>query len=138
MPSAEHPDARPRGEVLVIDDHPFVGKAIGEMLDRAGHRNLVALDGTEGIKAFQAAQSDGTPFSLVITDLSMGDVDGLAVAAAVKGSSPSTPVILLTVHRLDAEDGLPQHVDAVLTKPPTYQELRTTVGRMLSREPREH
>jgi CheY-like chemotaxis protein len=53
-------------------------------------------------------------------------VDGRQVAAAVKASSPSTPVILLTGwgQRLTEEGEPPAGVDLVLRKPPKLQELR--------------
>jgi CheY-like chemotaxis protein len=68
----------------------------------------------------------------VITDLGMPHVDGRRVAAAVKTTSPSTPVIMLTGwgQRLVAEKDIPQHVDRVLNKPPRLQELRATLAEL--------
>jgi CheY-like chemotaxis protein len=52
--------------------------------------------------------------------------DGRKVAAAIKATSPSTPIILLTGwgQRLVSEDDIPAHVDRVLSKPPKLRELR--------------
>ena len=44
---------------------------------------------------FNAALSAGSPFSAVVTDFRMADLDGLAVAAGVKAVSPATTVVLL-------------------------------------------
>ena len=66
---------------------------------------------------------------MVITDLGMPYVDGRKVASAVKASSSSTPVILLTGwgQRLVAEGDIPPHVDRVLNKPPKLRDLRAAL-----------
>jgi CheY-like chemotaxis protein len=60
-------------------------------------------------------------------------VDGRKVASAVKETSPSTPVILLTGwgQRLIIEGDVPPHVDQVLNKPPKLRELREALTRCL-------
>jgi CheY-like chemotaxis protein len=72
----------------------------------------------------------GDPFPLVITDLGMPHVDGRKVAATVKGSVPSTVVIMLTGwgRRLVAEGDVPPGVDQVLSKPPKLIELRAALA----------
>jgi CheY-like chemotaxis protein len=122
---------RARPHVLVVDDHPEMANRVGEMVERAGFHTSVALGGREGITAFAAAQSAGSAFSMVITDFSMADLDGLAVAAAVKAASPSTPVVMLTAYAVNANDLLPRNVDAALTKPPSNAELRSTLERLI-------
>jgi CheY-like chemotaxis protein len=59
-------------------------------------------------------------------------VDGRKVAAAVKSSSPATPVILLTGwgRRLIAENDVPSHVDRILSKPPRLVELRAALAEL--------
>jgi YesN/AraC family two-component response regulator len=59
-------------------------------------------------------------------------VDGRKVASAVKETSPTTPVILLTGwgERLLAEGDVPLHVDQVLGKPPRLRELRDAFARL--------
>jgi CheY-like chemotaxis protein len=87
--------------------------------------------GGEGIAAFHAALSAGAPFSAVVTDFSMPDLDGLAVAAAVKAASPATAVVLLTAYAIDTHDHLPPNVDAVLGKPPSEALLRSTLAPLI-------
>jgi CheY-like chemotaxis protein len=57
-------------------------------------------------------------------------VDGRKVATAIKGISPSTPVILLTGwgQRLVADGDIPADVDRVLSKPPKLRELREAIA----------
>ena len=123
-------DDKPRLQVLVVDDRPDIATRFGEMVERAGFRTSFASGGKDGIAVFHAAQSAGAPFAVVITDFSMPDLDGLALAAAVKGVSRATAVILLTAYTLDTDDQLPPNVDAILTKPPSDEELRSTLARL--------
>ena len=89
---------------------------------------------THQIDAFRAAEADGRVFSVVITDLGMPRVDGRKVAAAIKETSPETPVIMLTGwgQRLVAEADIPPHVDRVLNKPPKLRELREALALCIS------
>ena len=84
--------------------------------------------------AFSAAQRQGKPFAVVITDLGMPRIDGRKVASFVKSASPSTAVILLTGwgQRLIAEGDVSPHVDRVLSKPTKIGELREALAICLS------
>jgi CheY-like chemotaxis protein len=61
-------------------------------------------------------------------------VNGRQVSAAIKGISPSTPIILLTGwgQRLVAEGNVPEHIDLVLNKPPKLRELREALAQCIS------
>jgi CheY-like chemotaxis protein len=121
---------------LLVDDDPLLIKSLREVLEGDGHSITVADGGQNGINTFLAAVQDGDPFALVITDLGMPYVDGRKVAAAVKASSPATPVILLTGwgRRLIAENDVPACVDRVLSKPPRLIELRTALAELTGGE----
>lgn len=118
--------------LLVIDDDPLVGQSLSHVLQGEGHRVRIVDGGQAGIDAFRAAQREGQPFDLVMTDLGMPYVDGRAVAAAVKASSPTTPVLLLTGwgQRLTTEQSIPPHVDMLLSKPPKLLELRRALAEL--------
>ena len=120
-----------RPHVLVVDDYPEIAKKIAHVIERAGFRTSCAFGGREGIAAFNAALSAGAPFSAVVTDFSMADLGGLAVAAAVKDAAPATAVVLLTAYALDSDDELPRNVDAVLNKPPSEAVLHATLARVI-------
>jgi CheY-like chemotaxis protein len=118
-----------RLRILLVDDDPLLIKALQDTLEEDGHLITPTNGGQAGIDAFAAAQRAGSGFQIVITDLGMPHVDGRKVAAAIKGLSPSTPVILLTGwgQRLLAEDDIPPYVDKVLNKPPRLQQLRAAL-----------
>jgi CheY-like chemotaxis protein len=100
--------------------------SLQDTLQEDGHRITATTGGQAGIDAFRAARQRDEPFDVVVTDLGMPHVDGRKVAAAIKGMSVSTPVILLTGwgQRLIVANDLPPHVDKVLSKPPRLHELR--------------
>jgi signal transduction histidine kinase/ActR/RegA family two-component response regulator/HAMP domain-containing protein len=122
-----------RLHLLVVDDDPLLIKSLRDALEMDGHRVVTANGGREGIEAFRQAWEGKEPFAAVITDLGMPYVDGRQVAAAIKGMSPATPIILLTGwgQRLVAEGDIPPHVDRVLNKPPKLRELREALAQCL-------
>ena len=120
-----------RPHVLVVDDYPEMATKIGDVVERAGFRASCAFGGREGLAVFDRALSAGAPFSAVVTDFRMADLDGLAVAAAVKAASPATAVVLLTASTIDSKDELPLNVDAVLEKPLSGTQLPSTLARLL-------
>ena len=119
-----------RPHVLVVDDHPEIAKKVAHVIERSGFRAACAFGGKEGLAAFSAALSAGVPFSAVVTDFSMADLGGLAVAAAVKNLAPATAVVMLTAYAID-DDDLPRNVDAVVRKPPSEALLRSTLARII-------
>ncbi len=112
--------------ILLIDDDPFVLDWMAMVLELDGHAIVAMEGGKAGIGAFRAAQESKEPFAIVITDLGMPDVDGNQVAHAIKGLSPTTPLILLTGWEKRLDDGRqsPANVDVILAKPPQLVELR--------------
>jgi signal transduction histidine kinase len=119
----------PQQRILVVDDDPLLLKSLRDTLVTDGHAVTTANGGLAGLEAFSAAREQGTPFSLVITDLGMPYVDGRQVASGVKELSPATPVILLTGwgQRLMDDGERPPHVDRVMNKPPKLTELRSAL-----------
>ncbi len=116
--------------LLIVDDDPLLIRSLRDTLEGDGHTVTAADGGQAGIDAFQAALDRGEPFDAAITDLGMPYVDGRKVAAAIKASSPDTPVLMLTGwgQRLVAEGDVPPHVDHVLSKPPKLREIREALA----------
>jgi two-component system NtrC family response regulator len=77
--------------ILLIDDDDSLRRVTEYNLAEAGFDLITASSGRQGLKLFSENNPD-----LVITDVKLGDMDGLEVLAAIKGISPETPVIVIT------------------------------------------
>jgi PAS domain S-box-containing protein len=124
---APSPARRPSRRLLVIDDDPRVRNTLVSLLRAAGHQITEAASGGEGLARFAEESAE-----LVLTDLSMPEVNGWDVAAAVKARVPTCPVVLLTgwadQHTDEtAGSGL---VDRVLHKPVRLQELLQAIAEL--------
>ncbi len=131
-PGAPEAERRVSGRLrlLLVDDDPILLKSLRDALEADGHAIVTANGGQAGVAAFRACLERGENFAAVITDLGMPHMDGRRVAAAIKATSPATPVILLTGwgRRLIEEGDKPPHVDHVLAKPPKLRELRESLA----------
>jgi CheY-like chemotaxis protein len=84
--------ARGQGElVLVVDDELPIGNATAQGLRLHGYEVVVATNGIEALKHFNAAAGR---VRLVVTDLSMPLMDGAMLCRALRGMSPTTPIIV--------------------------------------------
>jgi CheY-like chemotaxis protein len=121
--------------VLVIDDDPSLIETLRSSLIDEGHKVSAANGGQAGIDIFRAAQGAGMPFDIVITDLSMPEVDGRQVVASLRTISPGTPIIVLTGWRHQLKDGGERlmQVDRLLGKPPRIRELRAALAELTQR-----
>ncbi|MGF1581008.1 MAG: sigma-54-dependent transcriptional regulator [Gemmataceae bacterium] len=90
-------DTKATGEeplrVLVIDDIADHAEVVCESLQRVGYNCVIATSGTEG-----AGQIEQEDFDLVLTDLRMPDMDGLAILRKTKQELPDAGVIMITGH----------------------------------------
>jgi two-component system NtrC family response regulator len=77
--------------ILLIDDDASLRRVTEYNLSSAGFTVLGAASGKEGLALFRKHEPD-----LVITDVQLGDLDGLQILAAVKKESPITPVLVIT------------------------------------------
>ena len=76
--------------ILVVDDEPGIRNIVRRMLQRAGHQVVVAAHGAEGLACF-AAEPAG--FDLVLTDLSMPEMDGPTMALAIRNLAPQVRIL---------------------------------------------
>jgi diguanylate cyclase (GGDEF)-like protein len=120
--------------VLVVDDDRLIREMTRDALVQEGFRVATAASGREALSRL----GDEGPFDLVITDLSMREMDGLELLERVKRASPRTEVIVLTGYaslesalqamRLGAADYLRKPVSAPEV---TYGVKRTLLRRRL-------
>lgn len=79
--------------ILAVDDHPDVRRVVASYLSIAGYRVDTACDGIEATEMLEAG-----PFDLVITDLKMPRMDGLALLKHVRARYPRTDVMMISGH----------------------------------------
>ena len=101
-------------ELLLVDDDADILKLLALRLATAGHRVRTADSGEQALVMFQAQRPQ-----LVITDLKMGGMDGLALFDEIQRRAPTLPVIVLTAHGTipEAVDATRRGVFGFLTKP---------------------
>jgi two-component system KDP operon response regulator KdpE len=109
--------------ILVVDDEPQITRVLRTSLQSNGHEVTVAHDGVEALDQFLKSQPD-----LVITDLAMPGMDGIALTREIRERSPA-PVIVLSVRGNDASKvaALDEGADDYITKPFSIQELLARV-----------
>jgi two-component system, NtrC family, response regulator PilR len=117
--------------VLVVDDEQSMRELLAIMLRQVGYAVTLA-DGGEA--AVEALKSDA--FDLVITDLRMRKVDGLAVLRAAKEHSPRTVVLVVTAFASTetAVEAMKLGAYDYVTKPFKLDELRLTIANALERK----
>ena len=116
-------------QILVVDDEPQITRVLRASLQGSGHKVQVAQDGATALDLFLRRQPD-----LVITDLSMPGMDGIALTREIR-SRAQTPVIVLSVRDQDSAKiaALDEGADDYMTKPFSIQELLARVRTQLRR-----
>jgi CheY-like chemotaxis protein len=116
-------------QVLVIDDDDRVREALVGMLGSAAHSADQAASGREGISKMEEKR-----FDLVLTDLSMPEMDGWAVAKEIRSRWPGTKIVLITGHALPPEET--NHngklVDEIIFKPIQFDDISLTINSVLA------
>jgi CheY-like chemotaxis protein len=79
--------------VLVVEDSPTQASELRFLLEDAGFDVDMAVDGLAAMAALEEALPD-----IIVTDLQMPRMDGLALVDAVRRECPSVPVVLITAH----------------------------------------
>ena len=115
--------------LLLVDDDPDLLKLLSIRLRASGFRATTAASGEQALSMIAAERPD-----LVITDLRMAGLDGLALFHEIESRHTGLPVIILTAHGTipDAVAATRQGVFGYLTKPYDANELLTQVRRALS------
>ncbi|MBI6189509.1 two-component system response regulator GlrR [Providencia rettgeri] len=105
---------RKSANLLLVDDDPSLLKLLGMRLSSEGFKVTTAESGPEALKILQKEKLD-----LVISDLRMDEMDGMALFDEIQKVHPNMPVIILTAHGSipDAVAATQRGVFSFLTKP---------------------
>lgn len=116
--------------VLLVDDEEPVRGFLKRGLELDGHAVTTAIDGGDGLDRLVET---GGAFDLLLTDIRMPVMDGIALALAAKRDYPALTILLMTgfADQRERANGLQAIVADVLTKPFSLAEMRATVSRVL-------
>jgi len=109
--------------VLIVDDEPQILRALRINLHARQYEVITAVDGTQALREASAHRPD-----LVVLDLGLPDMDGVAVIRALRGWSP-VPIVVLSgrADSRDKIDALDAGADDYVTKPFSVEELLARV-----------
>jgi CheY-like chemotaxis protein len=116
-------------KILVVDDEPANLKILRYVLDHEGYETAGAKDGVEALELL--AQSR---FDLVLSDVKMPRLSGVALARHLRSNMPITRIVLMTAYDFDSrEDILALNVPC-LSKPLSLDNLLSEVQKVLEKE----
>lgn len=119
-------------KLLIIDDNEETLKMLHAFFSKKNYEVASSLSGLDGLKLFE---SDKKGFDLVITDLVMPNISGVAVISIIKKNNPNTPVIAITGWGEHPESLASEaNADLILSKPLQLDELEVFVLDLLSRK----
>jgi two-component system sensor histidine kinase/response regulator len=123
---------RQRLRILLAEDNLVNQRLVVGLLEKYGHTTIVASTGREVLAALTQQ-----PVDLILMDVQMPDMDGLAATAVIREQERQQgghlPIIALTAHAMkgDQERCLASGMDDYISKPISAQALSTVIARVL-------
>lgn len=123
-----------RGTILVVDDEPNTRATLAEALEPLGYEIVLVATGEDAIQ--QLADRD---IALVLLDLKLPGIDGLAVLEKIERDRPDVRVLILTAHGTvdSAVEGMKHGADDVIQKPFSLEQIRERVRHEMDPEERQ-
>jgi len=120
----------PATSLLVIEDDDNISTAIQEYFSRSGYTVTTAADGVAGVEAAVKVRPD-----VVVLDLMLPKMDGLAVCKELRLKNPQMPIVMLTAKDdvVDKVLGLEMGADDYITKPFSLREVEARIKSVLRR-----
>jgi CheY-like chemotaxis protein len=124
--------------ILVAEDEEAVRTFVTRALGSDGHEVDGVADGGEALELIERARRAETPYDLLLTDIVMPRMDGIALALKVARDHPDLPILMMTgfpnekqrAHNLDVL------IHDVVTKPFTLETICAAVRRTLAPPPK--
>ena len=125
-------------KVLVVDDNPVLRASLRHMLESFQCTVETAADGDEGLLKFSTARETPLPFGLIITDLIMPGMGGLALVRKIRADEIHQKIPIIMVSALGNEEALQKSdsdiVDIFLNKPLKRSRLFQAILQLFSLE----
>ena len=124
-----------RARILVVEDNEDLAFGLRTNLEVQGYDVVIAVDGPSGLALAAAENPD-----LVILDLMLPELGGLAVLETLRGNGAAMPILILTAKgsEVDKVNGLRLGADDYVTKPFGLMELIARVEALLRRAAQPH
>jgi len=119
--------------VLIVDDEQIVLDVLKRILDRIGYDSVVTDSGKSALERFSKKT-----FDLVLMDVLMPGKNGFEIAKEMRRIKPDQKIVMVTGLGLEAamSEAVSESifVDNVLSKPFSYEKVRTTLAKLLDGE----
>jgi two-component system cell cycle response regulator CpdR len=121
--------------ILLAEDEDALRSLIVRALAEDGHEVVAAADGAA---ALDELTRDGGRFELLLTDIRMPVMDGIALALAAARDHPELTIVLMTgfADQRERAHGLDALIHDVITKPFSIAEIKLAVGEALAAKAR--
>ena len=121
--------------ILLAEDEDTLRSLIVRALTQEGHEVVAAADGAA---ALDELTRDGGRFELLLTDIRMPVMDGVALALAAARDYPDLTILLMTgfADQRERAHGLDALIHDVITKPFSVAEIKLAVGEALAAKAR--
>ena len=130
---------QPSLHILLAEDSPVNQIVARRLLEKQGHRVLVVGNGREALLALENTAFQG--FDVVLMDVQMPEMDGLAATAAIRESEKAgathLPIVAMTAHAMtgDRERCLAAGMDAYIAKPIQVHQLLNVLEQVAVQPP---
>jgi signal transduction histidine kinase/CheY-like chemotaxis protein len=133
--AAETVSEYPRGNgelVLLVDDEANIIQITGATLEMFGYRTISGASGTEGLTAFKERRDE---IDVIITDMSMPEMDGPAMITAIREIDPDVKIIGMSGLTDPAQTAALQKlsVTSFVTKPFTAEKLLMAISQAIGK-----
>jgi two-component system cell cycle response regulator CpdR len=117
--------------VLIVDDEDSMRMLVARAIAMDGHDIATARDGAEALEILSSEQG---AFDLLLTDIQMPVMDGIALALATARDFPNLTILLMTgfADQRERASGLHAIAHDVITKPFSVADIRTAVADALA------
>ena len=117
--------------VLIADDEASMRALVARAIAMDGHETVTAQDGAE---ALEILTREGGAFDLLLTDIQMPIMDGIALALSAARDFPDLTILLMTgfADQRERASNLQALVHDVITKPFSVADIRTAVADALA------
>ena len=117
--------------VLIVDDEESMRLLVARAIAMDGHDITTASDGAEALEILGRTDS---PFDLMLTDIQMPVMDGIALALSAARDFPDVTILLMTGYAEQREraSGLSAIAHDVISKPFSVGDIRTAVADALA------